>query len=71
MRLGTAQPLGFNWDRCYIPLVLTMGGTTLAASDTIFLGTPQSTSAMQPGDVVDVEREHAGVLRNTVGPKQP
>ena len=44
---------------------------TLEAGDMIFTGTPGSTSAMQPGDVVEVELEHVGVLRNTVGPKQP
>ena len=43
---------------------------TLEAGDMIFTGTPGTTSAMQPGDVVEVELEHVGVLRNTVGPKQ-
>ena len=43
---------------------------TLEAGDMIFSGTPGSTSAMQPGDVVEIELEHIGVLRNTVGPKQ-
>ena len=43
---------------------------TLEPGDMIFTGTPGSTSAMQPGDVVEIELEHAGVLRNTVGPKQ-
>lgn len=43
---------------------------TLEAGDMIFTGTPGSTSAMQPGDVVEVELEHVGVWRNTVGPKQ-
>lgn len=43
---------------------------TLEAGDMIFSGTPGSTSAMQPGDVVEIELEHVGVLRNTVGPKQ-
>ena len=44
---------------------------TLEAGDMIFTGTPGSTSAMHPGDVVEVELEHFGVLRNTVVPKQP
>ena len=35
----------------------------------IFTGTPGSTSAMQPGDVVEIELENVGVLRNTIGPK--
>ena len=43
---------------------------TLEAGDMIFSGTPGSTSAMQPGDVVEIELEHVGGLRNTVGPKQ-
>ena len=43
---------------------------TLEAGDMIFTGTPGSTKAMQPGDVVEVELENVGVLRNTVGPKQ-
>ena len=36
----------------------------------IFTGTPGSTKAMKPGDVVEVELENVGILRNTVGPKQ-
>lgn len=39
---------------------------TLEAGDLIFTGTPQSTKALNPGDVVEVEVEHVGVLRNTV-----
>lgn len=39
---------------------------TLEAGDLIFTGTPQQTAAMQPGDVVEVEVEGVGVLRNTV-----
>ncbi len=39
---------------------------TLMPGDLIFTGTPQSTRAMQPGDVVEVEVEGVGVLRNTV-----
>ena len=42
---------------------------TLEPGDLIFTGTPGSTSAMQPGDVVEVELEHVGVLRNTIGQK--
>jgi 2-keto-4-pentenoate hydratase/2-oxohepta-3-ene-1,7-dioic acid hydratase in catechol pathway len=34
--------------------------------DVIYTGTPQSTKAMQPGDVVEIEVEGVGVLRNTV-----
>jgi len=39
---------------------------TLEAGDLIFTGTPQSTKALSPGDVVEVEVEHVGVLKNTV-----
>ena len=42
---------------------------TLEPGDLIFTGTPGTTSAMQPGDVVEVELEHVGVLRNTIGQK--
>lgn len=39
---------------------------TLEPGDLIYTGTPGSTKAMQPGDVVEVEVEGVGVLRNTV-----
>jgi 2-keto-4-pentenoate hydratase/2-oxohepta-3-ene-1,7-dioic acid hydratase in catechol pathway len=39
---------------------------TLLPGDVIFTGTPGSTQAMQPGDVVEVEVEGVGVLRNRV-----
>lgn len=39
---------------------------TLLPGDLIFTGTPGSTRAMQPGDVVEVEVDGVGVLRNTV-----
>jgi 2-keto-4-pentenoate hydratase/2-oxohepta-3-ene-1,7-dioic acid hydratase in catechol pathway len=39
---------------------------TLEAGDLIYTGTPQSTKALNPGDVVEVEVEHVGVLRNTI-----
>lgn len=39
---------------------------TLEPGDVIFTGTPQTTRAMQPGDVVEVEIEGVGVLRNVV-----
>jgi 2-keto-4-pentenoate hydratase/2-oxohepta-3-ene-1,7-dioic acid hydratase in catechol pathway len=39
---------------------------TLLPGDIIFTGTPGSTQAMNPGDVVEVELEGVGVLRNTV-----
>jgi 2-keto-4-pentenoate hydratase/2-oxohepta-3-ene-1,7-dioic acid hydratase in catechol pathway len=39
---------------------------TLIPGDLIFTGTPGSTRALEPGDVVEVELEGVGVLRNTV-----
>ncbi len=39
---------------------------TLKPGDLIFTGTPGSTQALQPGDVVEVEVEGVGILRNTV-----
>jgi len=39
---------------------------TLEPGDVIFTGTPGTTAAMKPGDVVEVEIEGIGVLRNPV-----
>ena len=39
---------------------------TLLPGDVIFTGTPGSTMAMQPGEVVEIELEGVGVLRNKV-----
>lgn len=39
---------------------------TLLPGDLIYTGTPGTTSAMKPGDVVEVEVEGVGVLRNPV-----
>lgn len=39
---------------------------TLLPGDLIFTGTPGSTKAMKPGDVVEVEIEGIGILRNKV-----
>jgi 2-keto-4-pentenoate hydratase/2-oxohepta-3-ene-1,7-dioic acid hydratase in catechol pathway len=44
---------------------------TLLPGDLIFTGTPQSTRAMKAGDVVEVEVEGVGVLRNTVVAGKP
>jgi len=42
---------------------------TLLPGDVIFTGTPGTTSALKPGDVVEVELEGVGVIRNRiVGP---
>ena len=39
---------------------------TLYPGDVIYTGTPGNTKAMQPGDVVEVEVEGVGVLRNRI-----
>jgi len=39
---------------------------TLEPGDLIYTGTPGKTSALKPGDVVEVELEGVGVLKNTV-----
>ena len=39
---------------------------TLEPGDVIYTGTPGTTRPMKPGDVVEVELEGVGVLRNTV-----
>ncbi len=40
---------------------------TLLPGDVIYTGTPGQTSAMKPGDIVEVEIEGIGILKNTVG----
>jgi len=42
------------------------GWVTLNAGDLIYTGTPGNTRKMSPGDVMEVELEHVGVLRNPV-----
>ena len=44
---------------------------TLEPGDIIYTGTPGSTSAMSAGDVIEVEVEGVGVLRNTAQPWDP
>lgn len=39
---------------------------TLEPGDVVYLGTPGSTSAMEAGDIIEVEVEGVGVLRNQV-----
>lgn len=39
---------------------------TLEPGDVIYTGTPQTTRAMKPGDIVEIEVEGVGVLRNRV-----
>ena len=51
-----------------IPAVLSWisGWVTLMPGDLIYTGTPGKTRRMAPGDVVEVELESVGVLRNPV-----
>jgi 2-keto-4-pentenoate hydratase/2-oxohepta-3-ene-1,7-dioic acid hydratase in catechol pathway len=39
---------------------------TLQPGDLIYTGTPGTTRAMKPGDVVEVDIEGVGILKNTV-----
>ena len=39
---------------------------TLEPGDLIYTGTPGKTTALKPGDVVEVELEDVGVLKNGV-----
>ena len=39
---------------------------TLAPGDIIYTGTPGNTKAMQPGDIIEVEVEGVGMLRNRI-----
>jgi 2-keto-4-pentenoate hydratase/2-oxohepta-3-ene-1,7-dioic acid hydratase in catechol pathway len=39
---------------------------TLMPGDVIYTGTPGATSAMKPGDVVEIEIEGIGILRNKI-----
>jgi 2-keto-4-pentenoate hydratase/2-oxohepta-3-ene-1,7-dioic acid hydratase in catechol pathway len=39
---------------------------TLEPGDVIYTGTPGETQGMQPGDVVEVELEGVGILRNII-----
>jgi 2-keto-4-pentenoate hydratase/2-oxohepta-3-ene-1,7-dioic acid hydratase in catechol pathway len=51
-----------------IPAVLSWisGWVTLLPGDIVYTGTPGNTRKMSPGDLVEVELEGAGVLRNPV-----
>jgi 2-keto-4-pentenoate hydratase/2-oxohepta-3-ene-1,7-dioic acid hydratase in catechol pathway len=39
---------------------------TLMPGDIIYTGTPGTTKAMKPGDIVEIEIEGVGVLRNRI-----
>lgn len=51
-----------------VPAIVSFASmhVTLHPGDVIYTGTPGSTSAMKPGDVVEIEIEGIGVLRNRV-----
>ena len=54
-----------NWDMHY--LVADIARTiTLVPGDVILSGTPANSRPVEPGDVVEVEVEGLGVLRNTI-----
>jgi 2-keto-4-pentenoate hydratase/2-oxohepta-3-ene-1,7-dioic acid hydratase in catechol pathway len=42
---------------------------TLEAGDVIYTGTPGATSALKPADIVEVEIDGIGLLRNVVSSK--
>jgi 2-keto-4-pentenoate hydratase/2-oxohepta-3-ene-1,7-dioic acid hydratase in catechol pathway len=42
------------------------GWVTLLPGDMVYTGTPGNTRRMSPGDVIEVELDHVGVLRNPV-----
>jgi 2-keto-4-pentenoate hydratase/2-oxohepta-3-ene-1,7-dioic acid hydratase in catechol pathway len=44
---------------------------TLMPGDVIYTGTPGSTKAMKPGDIVEIEIEQIGILRNRVVASPP
>src|SRR5262249_27630900 len=48
---------------CASILSWVSGWVTLAPGDVIYTGTPGSTRALKPGDVVEVDIENIGVLR--------
>ncbi len=43
---------------------------TLEPGDVVMTGTPEGVGTMKPGDVIEVELEGIGVLRNTVGARE-
>jgi 2-keto-4-pentenoate hydratase/2-oxohepta-3-ene-1,7-dioic acid hydratase in catechol pathway len=56
-----------------IPAILSFVSryVTLVPGDVVYTGTPGNTQAMKPGDVVEVEVEGIGVLRNPVTRHEP
>jgi 2-keto-4-pentenoate hydratase/2-oxohepta-3-ene-1,7-dioic acid hydratase in catechol pathway len=51
---------------CATVVSFISGYVTLEQGDIVYTGTPGETRAMKPGDVVEVEIENIGVLRNPV-----
>ena len=60
---GTTADLIFD---CPTIVSWVSGWVTLEPGDVIYTGTPGSTRKLTPGDVVEVEIEGIGVLRNPV-----
>jgi 2-keto-4-pentenoate hydratase/2-oxohepta-3-ene-1,7-dioic acid hydratase in catechol pathway len=59
----TTADLVFN---CAAIVEWVSGWVTLMPGDVIYTGTPGSTKKLKPGDVVEVEIEDIGILRNPV-----
>ena len=51
-----------------VPLIVSYVSrfVTLVPGDIIYTGTPGNTKAMAPGDVIEIEVEGVGVLRNRI-----
>ena len=51
-----------------VPAIVSFAShhVTLQPGDVIYTGTPGATTAMKPGDVVEVEIEGIGILRNQI-----
>ena len=51
-----------------VPLIVSYVSrfVTLVPGDIIYTGTPGKTKAMAPGDVIEIEVEGVGVLRNRI-----
>lgn len=66
---GTVMQSGSFSELLFNPLEIVSHASrhlTLFPGDLVFTGTPGQTSALKPGDTVEVDIEGIGVLRNTV-----
>ena len=71
---GQERQLGFTREMVFsIPQLVAYISSvmTLLPGDVILTGTPAGVSPLQPGDVVEVEVEGLGVLRNPVQATEP